>query len=315
MRILFLAIMITSSLVGGEFEKPTIRFLEQHSLEDIKYNLRLDDTTFIYKDLFDKAINKECEGFIGYHGSSREYRIFQDTIRIVLEEVVGIEIPKDFYFLDIPCFRSQKVEDLQTLLHYFLPDQNLGDQIEEQLFPLNPVLYSNYNQLGFTSTVLFTTNRSQQDPKRFSDDLKLFFAQLGMDASLIDQVFEVGKSCLKDDRGVLLQLFDLSENYSFSNKHCYPAYPNGYPFKNEQTSSFFYSENQLSFPPEIKLLLTDAYTLNPFMPLKILRYDKMQSSVVKGYEEELRHLIQAASVDASQVETYREQLLEIWSQS
>lgn len=295
------------------FYPPTQKYLEDYSIDEIKYNLRLDNTTLIYKDLFDKAVSKECEGIIGYHGSSLEYRIFQDVIKMVLQEIVGVEIQDDFHFFDIPGFREQRLHDLTDVPLFFLPEKNASRWIERQLFPLNLALYSNHNRIGFSSVVNFTRNVSEIETAQLILDLKEFFDRLGMDRRVVEEAFHLGKSVLNGDRGILLQIFDLSDNsYSFADSVCYPSNPNGYPFANRAISDYYDCEKASDFPRELRILLTDPYTLNPNAPLSIKRYDKIQPSIVKSYERSLRDLIQNAGFEKTKVEQYRQVLFDSW---
>lgn len=305
----------TALFAGIDFEPPTQKYLQIHSMDEIKYNLRLDNVTLIYKDLFDKLIPKETEGFIGYHGDSLEYRIHQDLIKIVLEEVLGIITPKDFQFLDIPCFREQKIRELADIPQFFLPENHPSNSIERQLFPINIALYANHNCIGFSSVSCFTGNRSPNKSKQPEKDIKEFFEQLGIDSCIADKAFMIGKTLLPADRGVLLQIYDHSENfYSFINRNCYPAYPNGYPFANRTISEYYYQNDANGYPNELNLLLTDSYTLNPSAPLTIKRYDKIQPSIVKNYETAIHELIQKATYDPIKVERYRQKLIHAWTQ-
>lgn len=301
-------------LEAVDFQNPTEKFLEAHSMDDIKYNLRLENVTLIYKDQFDKAATYEREGIIGYHGDSLECRIYQDVIRITLEEVVGLSIPKDFHFLDIPCFEEERISALGEVPQFFQPEKNNGSKVQQQLFAVNMALYANHNQLGHSAVKNFTINTPTTDPELLNERLKMFFYKLGMDPLLVDEIFATGKSMLKDDRGILLQLFDNSEQpYDFANRNCYPAYPNGYPFANRKISEYHYEEASSS-PAEIKMLLTSKETLNPNSPLMIKRYDKTQPSIVKNYESAVRDLIKNCEFDSSLVASYQDDLALAWEE-
>jgi hypothetical protein len=298
---------------GSDFESPTQKHLEIHTMDEIKYNFRLDNITLIYKDLFDKLVPNESEGFIGYHGDSLEYRIYQDVIKIVLEEIVGIDTPIDFHYLDIPCFRDQKIRELADIPQFFLPEKKLSIPIERQLFPINIALYANHNCIGFSSVLHFTGNIPTIKHQFLEKDLKEFFQRLGMNPCLVDDAFSIGTSQLKDDRGILLQIYDHSEEYySFANRNCYPSYPNGYPFANRIVSEYYYQEDAADYPTELKLLLTDQHSLNPDAPLTIKRFDKIQPAIVKNYEATLRGLIQKADYDSVKVEEYYQKLINAW---
>ncbi len=294
------------------WESPTSDFLKKNSLEEIKYNLRLDQVTMVYKDIYDKAIAAEKEGFLGYHGNSREYRIFQDVIRMIVEEKAGVSVPSSFHFFDIPCFRNEKITDIKEVSNYYLPDKNLGSKIESQVFKINQALYGNYNKMGYQPIKYFHCNSSLRPSSDYINDLKNLFSELGMDESIVDQAFEVGATHLKDDRGILLQIFDESVAYSIADTSCYPSSPTGYPLANKLISQYYTGDKKGEVPDEVRMLLTNQKTLNPKASLRIQRFDKMQKSVVAKYEAQLRALIRLAVADPKKLEKWKSKLQTAW---
>ena len=311
--LLLLCVMNSYLIANDEWKSPTLSFLENNTMEEIKYHFYLDGITLIYKDVFDKAIAKEEYGFIGYHGGSLEFRIFQDIIRIVIEEIVGFAIPQNFHFLDIPCFRHQYIHCLNDIPKYFSPDKNLGYKLEYQLFSLNQTLYGNFKNIGHTPATHFIKNSSIKTANRYIEDLKALFSNLGMDQDIVDKAYKIGLNNLKKDRGILLQIFDESiTKYDFADKTCYFAYPNGYPYANKKVSEYYLADLS-EFPPEIRLILTNELTLNPMSPIKIFRFDKMQPTTVKNYENEVRELIKNAKSDSELVEEWKTSLFNAWN--
>jgi hypothetical protein len=130
---LFFSLSTIAVVQADSVESPIQQFLELYSIEEIQYNLRLDDVTLAYNDLFQKAASYESEGFIAYHGDSLDYRIYQDAIRLTLQEVIGIQIPQDFHFLDIPCFGDEILGELEDIMHFFGPDKNEGYKVQPSM--------------------------------------------------------------------------------------------------------------------------------------------------------------------------------------
>jgi len=77
---------------------PTNRFIQAHGWEKISSGLKNLGVSMVHRNLFDRIWHREERGFIGYHGSTQEYRIYQDIIKIVLEEIIGLISPKTFIF-------------------------------------------------------------------------------------------------------------------------------------------------------------------------------------------------------------------------
>jgi len=212
--------------------------------------------------------------------------------------------------LDIPCFREQYIHKLRDIPSFIHPEMNYGCLYDKQLLPLTPCLYSNHNCIGFSPAINFSSNQSHYKIGFYKKELQLFFETLGIDSSVVLQLFDIGKGTLKTDRGILLQIFDSSESlYSFIDKHCYPSYPNGFPSENNVISKLYTEQN---YPTELRLVLTNQYTLNPNTPLRIIRYDKMQPSIVKTYEKTLKEIITSCQYDDKKVEEYRNKIHLAW---
>lgn len=80
---------------------PTHRHLESNPLDKIIQTLEQGSEKKIEHLL--EISNKESDGtFFGYHGMTQQSRLFQDILRAVVEEVLRISLPDDFYFLRIP---------------------------------------------------------------------------------------------------------------------------------------------------------------------------------------------------------------------
>lgn len=86
--------------------------------------------------------NENKPGFFGYHGHTQQFRIFQDILRVVHEEVLGETIPPNFYFLRIP---GDPLYDLEegTKSYYDLFDPQAKTKQQEkmavELFILKPL--------------------------------------------------------------------------------------------------------------------------------------------------------------------------------
>lgn len=291
---------------------PTQRYLSQNSLEEVKYNLRLDNVTLEHKPIFDKAIAQETLGFFGYYAASNEFRVYQDLIRITFEEILLISVPDDFHFLAVPLYPERTINDLEeVVLNAF--EGNLKIQnLTKQFLPFNPSLYANHKTIGFCPAKNFSLGALHTN----FQDLYWLFEKLDLDFQIIERAFSIGKQHIGDENRVLLQLFDLShENgrqaYEIIDRNSYPAWPSGYPFQNRAFSD--YALNIIyEYPPQFFLLLNDAI-LNPNLPLVIKRYTKIQPSKIKAYEQELKDLIRSSPFDQLKRDALRQNLLHTWN--
>lgn len=88
----------------SNYPTPTQIYLQTHSIDNIKEFSGVNAETFDRMlPFFMKLVAEENGiGFFGYHASTQNYRIFQDILRAVFEEVFGYDIPEHFQFLRIP---------------------------------------------------------------------------------------------------------------------------------------------------------------------------------------------------------------------
>ncbi|MBS0606588.1 MAG: hypothetical protein JSR57_06535 [Verrucomicrobia bacterium] len=98
---------------------------------------------------------KETSQTFGYHGAPQEFRLFQDVLKVIFEERLGIQLPENFNFLRLPgekfssipsnssrSFLANKPEHIDPKLHryaldYFLLrpiNQSYGLQIDSKNF-------------------------------------------------------------------------------------------------------------------------------------------------------------------------------------
>ena len=86
------------------FLRPSERYLISHPLAKIKPHYKVYGVTPEHVKVFDTAIAAEKDGFFGYHGARKEFRIYQDIIRFGIEEILGIPIKMSIQQLNfLPC--------------------------------------------------------------------------------------------------------------------------------------------------------------------------------------------------------------------
>jgi hypothetical protein len=294
---------------------PTEKYVSKNSIEEVKYNLKLDYVTLEHKPLFDKAIAQETFGFFGYYSASVDFRVYQDLIRIVFEEVLGILIPEDFHFVAVPLYSKRFIHDLEDISFFAFEDNLPIRKILQQLLPFNLSLYANHKKMGFCPARNFSLSAKHAN----SEDLYWLFESLGLDSDIIEKALLIANISFENENRVLLQFFDLSHEseqapYYLIDKNSYPAWPSGYPYQNQALSDYILNST-LDYPPQFFLLLNDQTILNPYGPFVVKRYTKIQPSKIKSYEQELRNLIKTAFYHVDQRDLYLNELNKIWHNS
>jgi hypothetical protein len=298
---------------GSEFTSPTKRYVTEVTLDQIKYDLKGKGVGLEYRELYDKAIAEETMGFMGYHGDSLDFLVYQDIIRIVIEEIIEIPIRKDFHFVSSPIRPKDSIQNLEDLSRFFVKSRHYSASVSNNTFPLNFTVYANHNHLGLNTVLNFSKNAS--DTTNFQHkELRHLFEKLGMDSDLLEMIFTISQQYLDSKTGIILQIFDNSTNpYGLTNAEGYASYPNGFIAENRLISEYFMESSAINFPQELRLVLNVSGILNPNAPISIKRYTKIQPVKLKNWEQKLRELIRSSSFDVSQRDELRDELLHKWN--
>lgn len=184
---------------------PSENYLQQHSITEIKsfFSDPAKLNEFNQKVHFEENLpfflsimEQENEGrFIGYHASSMQFRIFQDILRATFEEVLQIEIPKDFYFFRVPGDPSFDLFDNKNT--YF-------EMFEREIDTSNKIWYLSFfifdsirEGLGIDIQVADLT---EQEFESLWNILEHFIEDFNFDPSLLKKKFEIDslEKILKD---------------------------------------------------------------------------------------------------------------------
>lgn len=302
------------------YKHPTERFSEFYNYERILQSLRENGMSLEHRNFFEHIIPHEELGFFGYHSSTQGFRIFQDIIRVVLEEICNIEIKKDFHFLRVPgspLLSRQNAE--QFLRDYSQINDHVSEQ-KEQLLSMNYTLFGNFNRFGECSVYYFTKNRSASSVV-FQTKLQDLFQSVGLPTEAISALFSIGNPLIDTNNAVLFQFFDFShynafqEIYHLVDQMCYTALPMGIPQPiNTKMSDLYLGNHPQQFTAQFRLVINNSLILNPFSALSIKRYERSDPEIVKEYEAQLRAAIKKLPHDPVKAKRYRQLLLNLWGQ-
>jgi hypothetical protein len=287
-----------------QYRYPTERFIDAHSWESIYSGLKSLGVSMVHRNLFDRIWHREEPGFLGYHGSTQEYRIYQDIIRLIIEEHIKIPIREDFHFFRIPGdpqFHHQNLQEYGDYQWNYSPTHFLC---------MNYALYGNFQSPASCSYYYFAENSSLTHIN-YERKLEWLFNKLGIDSSMIYEAFTIGRLYLEAEKGILIQVFDMShfnpwrKHYDLSDGQC-----GG--FASSPISEIVAGTHPTSFPWQIRMLMSNRHTLNPYSPLIIKRYDALDPKVIQEYEQELREFIAKLIPEEEKMEQYKKELLEVW---
>jgi hypothetical protein len=297
------------STVTSEFSSPTLRFFQTYP-EWLIYAKHPQLKK--HEALFDEMISNETDGFVGYHGGTLDYRIFQDIIRIGLEEVLGIAIPADFHFVRIPGDSGLPFDSVQEFLA--ANDGYFHDQdppMMRQLLSLNISLFASYNKPWDLTPRYFFENNSWGNVD-FESKLVPFFQKMGIQIERIYQMFDLGRSILQTEHGIILQFFCVSPHYEKVDRHFYAALSGGMPLEPRMPSAYLLNPSQIDFP-QLRLVMNSKFALNPFSSLRIKRYDTISSEATDLFELKLREMFRSLPVNAKKKQQYFKELKKCWN--
>lgn len=323
-----------SSLLGAEpiaaipnnYVKPTEHFLGQISYEEMWKSLDELKVSRSNETLFNEIIKIESPGFFGYHAASgQDFRIIQDIIRVSIEEILEIQLPKDFHFLRFPNDSDLDIDSVHDFFGRHEVIDNNGPLKSKQLLSLNIPLYGGIaGTRGKSCTVAYfaTSEYAPKDKIKLEPMMAHFFEDLGAsqeEAEGAATSISERKELLNLDQGILLQFFDKS-HLSKGEDHYFELIDNfGYAAKArggspmEETLPSRYLLDETTSYPQLRLVLSNFSTLNPFDNLAIVRYDNQDPASVALWEDHLRLIIRNIVVDPVKRDQFKAKLITNWS--
>ncbi len=313
--------------IEGEYHGPTQQFIARETWGVIEEALLEENIAPELFSFFEVIAAEEGWGHIGYHGANHEYRIYQDVIRITIEEIVGIPIRENFHFLRVPGDDDLELNSIHEFFSYW-GENNVDNRDElraKQLLSLNFSLYANYTQPGSCSVCLFNNDRSCT-VFNYAKMLTPFYKKLGISTKKLNEIFKIGNRWLKEKTGTLMQISEnshvantLSEAYNFADGQCYPALRGGFLYDSNSISSHYqmvmedsYVNKKSEIAPQARLLINNRHTLNPYSYLSIKRWEFRDEETIAFYEKELRDYIRQLKYDKKKVGKYRAAMLRKW---
>lgn len=307
-----------------QFRSPTERQIEYETADRIKFTLNLTGTPTSHYEFWTDIVAGEERGFFGYQAAKQGYRIFQDIIKIVFEEVLDFEIKKDFYFLRIPLDPS--LSELPAASNFLSLYPYIDDAIpqqRDQIISMNYTLFGNYGNFSQCTVCYFTQNHSWFKID-YAGKLSYLFRELGLPVNEISSLFEVGSEIENFDTGVIFQFFDDSHfkssmynPYALLDLLAYPALGAGTLDRQVKVplSQLYQSTAPTRFDSntgQLRLIMNTSTTLNPYSELTIRRFDLIDPAIVDKYETALRQRIRSLSRDPILVDLFKKKIKAVW---
>ncbi len=326
-----LLLIFSNSIFAGisthlEYHGPTEQLIKRESWEKIEKKLKSWKIPPELFPFFNEIAAQEDWGHIGYHGTNQQFRIFQDIIRFTVEEILAIPIREDFHFLRIPGDMDLNLKNREEFIAYWgKKTDNRKELRAKQLLSLNFGIYSNFDLWGSCSLNFFVHDFSISK-KDYVKLLTPFYKQLEISPSALYCLFDIAKKWLDGDQGILLQFSENShlkdpnhEAFNFADEFCYPAKRGGGLYgigtisnQYEEIFSDEYVNQEMDIAPQLRLILSNRVTLNPYSNLIVRRWDLHDEETIANYEAEMRNYIRNLKYDEVSVQYFKSNLLKTW---
>lgn len=195
-------------------------------------------------------------------------------------------------------------------------DHRKGQQ--ERVISMNFTLFGNYNNLGESSLYMFLSSHTMGSGDSHAiESLRAFFHEVGLPQPLAEKLYEKGKKQLsKRDEGCVYQFFDQTPDRSLTNNYAYTSAPFGIPYKAITPREIIEGSQPLFTPSgqtyQLRLLMANDKTLNPFSTLKIKRYDIHSPATAKKLMDTFRDELKHTKVIQAKKEAYVKKIKKMW---
>lgn len=191
-------------------------------------------------------------------------------------------------------------------------------KVQSALLSINFALYQTefgYNPLtvyGYRYNITFNPSNSTTE-----NLLKPIFTELGINHKYIKNTLNLASHYVDNKRGVIIKIQEKNfpynqDAYSFIDRHGYTSHPYGMPLGNKLPSYYYYCYEIKDFP-ELKLVMSNKYSLNPNSRLSFERHSTMSVAKRAQYLQALRNYIKTLPVDAKKVKKYKQNLDQQWN--
>jgi len=227
------------------------------------------------------------------------------------------------FFLKEINFNDNKI--LSEIDQFFTPFDDTTEPQQSMLVALNVPLFGNYLVSGcFTPQIVLENESVLGGDKHLQKILENFFTKIGLDPTLASSVWEEGQTMLQDagnNQGCLLQFYDEStllgeKPYSFVDKNIFLSFKHGLPVQDLIPSEYIqglYSFENKSRDLEMRMVMNNQTTLNPFSAMRMNRYDGSTPEERENIILKMKQLLKDGIQDEVKLQQYRDVLFSLWN--
>lgn len=250
----------------------------------------------VIKKVAPKLYKESLHGLISY----------KDFEKWLLKELHPYELFNKVY----SHFQNSPFKAKDPLKSYFYPFLDYFSDTSSLLLSCNYSLFSNFQHGGDSSLQIYLNGQSIafKSEYRIINELKSFFSEIGMDEGLAYDLFYLSLDHLKEVQGgTLFQIWDKSKNHLIL-KDGYVSFSAGVPAIKVSLEKLLFGQYSLKYDDthhlQLRILMTNQRTLNPFSFLKMKRYDHTPIEKRRSLMNDLKKRIKSAPIDKRKKESY-----------
>lgn len=208
---------------------------------------------------------------------------------------------------------------------FFNPFDDTSQPQQSMLVALNVPLFGNYRVPGcFTPKIVLQNESVLGGDQKLQELLATFFEQIGLDSSFVPVVWKVGEKILKEtenSQGCLLQFYDESALFSlpphsFVDQNAFVSFVHALPVQDLVPSKYIqglYSLTKKKGDLELRMVMNNQTTLNPFSFLRMIRYDGSSQEDSDRIIKRMKNQLKNCPRDEFKLQKYRNLLHSKWN--
>lgn len=251
-----------------------------------------------------------------------------DLVRSALEKKLSDDyaVSTMFYLRELEGIDEQDISKCEHLLFYPVDDTTKLQR--PLLVSLNTSLFGNYSTSGCFTPEIFLQNQSVVNgDKKVELMLRQFFVDVGLDESLVAEIWKEAEEILTESNvkcGCLLQFFDESylagtKPLSFLDQNTFVSFKHGVPCRDLFPSNYIQGDYTLKKGDtankdlELRLVVDNRTTLNPFSSLRMVRYDELPPEISQKIMATIKNRLKSCQKDEVKQQRYLELLESLWN--
>jgi hypothetical protein len=225
-------------------------------------------------------------------------------------------------------FELEDISHAKEIDAYFIPFDDTEKVQQSLLVAMNLSIFGNYKNTACCSAKIFLKNQSiLNGDKNLIADLQAFFTLLGLDPEIATRMWEEGKQILEEGgakHGCLLQFYDESalrgeKPFSFVDENAFVSFKHAIPLNCTNPTdpseyiqgTLFLKNNKKDL--ELRLLMNNGTTLNPFSPLRMVRHDELSQKDSQRILKQMKQILRKSLKDEAKILSYKEALENMWN--